>query len=91
MKVLFGVILVATIALLILVGVDESDKQDYIKANINVGQEFIFEGSKYTTMVEQTTEWKKYKIAYGGLLFKVVFFTIKNDTIVSVWTGYSLP
>ena len=90
MKVLFGVILAAMIALLILVGVDESDKQDYIKTNINVGQEFIFESSEYTTMVEQTTEWKKYKIAYGGLV-KFIFFTVKNDTIVSVWTGYSLP
>lgn len=89
----FGIVvvlfIVAMIVLSIMAGIEESNKMDYIREYIKVGLEF--KGSKFATMTEQNTEWTKYKVSYGLMTIKKVFFTVKNDTIVSVWTGYGLP
>lgn len=88
----FGIVVVlftvGMIVLSIFAGKEEGNKKEYIRDNIKVGLEF--KGNKLASMTEQNIEWTKYKISYG-LFVKAVYFTVKNDTIVSVWTGYGLP
>lgn len=88
MKLLIVVGILTLIFLIIAAGLEEGSKQDYIKENINVGQQFIFEESEYTRMTEQTTELERYKIPVGFL--EAIYFTVKNDTIVNVRRGCGL-
>lgn len=83
------VIFILIVVLSVLAGIEEGDRKEYIRNSVKVGLEF--KESKFVEMVEDNTEWTKYRAGYGLIKFKAVFFTVKNDTIVSVWTGYGLP
>ena len=66
---------------------ERSIQRDYVDKYLCAGTKFNPE--KYDiqySCVEQTNEWKKYRIGYPfGLEIRSVFVTVKNDTIVAVW------
>lgn len=90
MKVLFGVGILLMVLLIIGAVLDDEYRDIYIKKNINVGQEFIFEDSEYAKKIEQNTESAEYKIGIGPFGLKGIYFIVKNDTIVSVRSDYGL-
>ena len=91
MKVLFGIGILLIILLITAAVLDDGYRDIYIRKNINVGQEFIFEDSKYARKIEQNIESAEYKIGIGPFSVKGIYFIVKNDTIVSVRSGYGLP
>lgn len=83
-------ILVLLFIIVTIIGASMRDsKSQYIRESIHVGK--MFKGSEYAEQVEATLDMQIYKISQGFLGMKPTNFVVRNDTIIKVWRGWSLP